>query len=107
MPDGSGARYTVIFVPREIQRVRSLAVRAQELGILPQLTAAVRTITRRLADEPSSWGDPTHRLHHLGLLKHVRVYGFLRVYYAVDEARRIVYVTDVLPLSGHPLEGDG
>jgi hypothetical protein len=106
MAAGPGARFTVIFLPREIQRVRSLAVLAQRLGILPELTAAVRPIARQLADEPLSWGDPTHHLRHLGLLKHVRVYGFLRVYYAVDEARRIVYVTDVLPLSGHPLEGD-
>jgi hypothetical protein len=107
MPDHSGAYFKVTYFPKEVQKLRTWAAQAQVLRILPEFADALRTIDQRLADDPLRWGDPTNRLHYLGLLKHLRIYQFLRIYYAVDEVRRIVYVTDVLPMSGHPLEGGG
>ena len=50
------------------------------------------------------WGDPSARLRWLGLLKCRGSLAPLNVYYAVDEARRIVYVTEFRPFTGSPLD---
>jgi hypothetical protein len=57
-------------------------------------------MARRLADDPLGWGEPIYPLRHLGLtVCHAALFMF-SVIYAVDEQRRIVYVTRLDPLSG-------
>jgi hypothetical protein len=82
--------------------MRTWAQRASRKGISAKYAAALKMIYRQLTTVPSTWGDPCNRLVHLGLTVYHRVYAPLYVSYAVDEARRIVYVKtlSVLPRSG-------
>ncbi len=56
------------------------------------LLSALRILDQHLAAEPLTWGDPQYRLQHMGLSTYLRLHAMLRVFYAVDEQRRIVYV---------------
>jgi hypothetical protein len=64
----------------------------------------LRFIIERLTNDPLGWGDPNYRLHHLGLLRCRGLRSPLSVYYAVDEVRRIVYLTEFRPSPGSPLD---
>ena len=68
-----------------------------------QLAAALRTIDGELRNDPIAFGDPSYQLRHLGLLKCMGSVQPLYVYYAVDEQRRIVYVTEFRPAPGSAL----
>jgi hypothetical protein len=68
---------------------------AAKTGRAREITAALRRIDFRLRVDPIGFGDPSYRLHHLGLLKCLGYRPPLYVYYAVDEVRHIAYVTEV------------
>jgi hypothetical protein len=63
---------------------------------------AARAILARLESDPLEFGEPLRRLHELQLEKRVGAERPLVVTYAVDEQRRLVYVTAV-----HRLEEPG
>ena len=93
-------------------KLREWGRRAAALGVVQRYTAALRVITDRLTAAPLEWGDPQYRLPALGLLVCHGAHDSLHVAYAVDEANRIVYLTNIRLLSGHPLAqgppgGDG
>ena len=106
MAEGEPPGYQVSWLGPARQVVRTLRQRAVARGLLPQLALAVDRAERRLLSDPLSWGDPECRLRHLNLLKCHGTSPPLIVYFAVDEARRRVYVSDVKVFSGHPLAAD-
>jgi hypothetical protein len=59
----------------------------------------------QLRVDPMGWGDPLHRYAQLGLVRCRGINPVLYVYYAVDEARRIVYIQQFFIRPGHALEG--
>jgi hypothetical protein len=87
-----------------LDQVRDLARRAYQLGVGSEFRKAMEFIADRLARDPLGWGDPNYRLRRLGLLKCRGSRSFLHVHYAVDELRRIVYVTDLRPSPGSRLD---
>jgi hypothetical protein len=96
--------YRIDASERVRDRVRVLIFRAVRKGLIAELSAALTAMTSRLAADPTSWGDPYSRLRALDLLMYRRLEGPIIVYYAVDQARRIVYVRNVLPFPGRGLE---
>jgi len=86
--------------------LRRLAERAAALGIGPRFAAALTEIRERLQSDPLTWGDPLYRLHNLGVVVCRRLTDRLLVEYAVHEAQRVVWLTAVLPVFGHPLSPD-
>src|SRR5262245_38170274 len=104
LTENPGHLYQVVFPQLILARLKDLAVRATAQGIGPSFAADLRVIVDSLTKAPMSWGDPSHRLHQLGLLVCNRVFARLLVSYAIDEQRRIVYVRECRPLDNHPLE---
>jgi hypothetical protein len=84
--------------------LQSWGPKAEKLGILAELADALKVISHRLAMDPLVWGEERYRLDQMGLQVRCGIHAQLRVNFAVDEQRRIVYVTEFLPLTGHPLE---
>jgi hypothetical protein len=74
------------------------------MGIGQEYVDALKTISQKLADQPLAWGDPQYRLPALGLLICHRVHSLLHVWYGVDEESRIVYLEEIKPRPGHPLD---
>jgi hypothetical protein len=77
---------------------------ASGLGIRPQYEGALRALTQNLANRPLEWGDPQYRLRHMKLLVLHRLEPLFQAHYAVDEERRIVYLMQVSPRPGSPLD---
>lgn len=90
------------YVRSQIKRLGQVALRAgQQQAFEADLDAA----QHRLTTSPLEWGDPIYRLHAMGLTMYHAMSDFLNVHYAVDEARRIVYLKEVtlMPDAGFPL----
>jgi len=104
MPKRPNPPYKITFLGNHGSWLRACGERAAERGVLNDYTAAVKSIERRLATDPLEWGDPQNRLRHLQLLLYHGIQSPLHVYYAVDEARRIVYVQEIKPLPGRGLD---
>jgi hypothetical protein len=104
MAEDPGTVYRVCFAKKDIEQLSAWAEKAERLGIKKEYTDALKTIQEKLATEPLTWGDPQYQLRYLGLLLHHRVHWFLHIAYAVDEARRLVYVKECRPMPGHALE---
>jgi hypothetical protein len=102
MPDSSGGPYKVVWSQQTREQVHRWANKAADLGMRDQYLAALRAILQKMADQPLTWGDPLYRLHQLGLVVYRGLYPPLRVHYAADESRRIVYVKEVDLLPGSP-----
>jgi hypothetical protein len=95
--------FRVVYSERCREQTRHLLTRAAAQGRFTEIAHVVREINTRLEWIPLDFGDPLHDLVHLGLREHVGVLPPLVVTYAVDEARRIVYVSvpfKVLPRAG-------
>jgi hypothetical protein len=84
--------------------LRAYGAQAATRGFLDSYVAAVKIIEHRLTMDPLEWGDPQNRLRNLQLLLFHGIQSPLHVYYAVDEARRIVYVQEIKPLPGRGLD---
>jgi hypothetical protein len=100
MADNHESPYRIVYSERVRGQVLALAGQAAARGCYPAFLQALQTIVQRLTNDPLSCGDPNYRLHQLGLTKCHAVYSLLHVYYAVDEQRRIVYLTDVQAFPG-------
>jgi hypothetical protein len=102
-PNAAGP-YRVVCPRSLLDQLRDLAQRAVGIGIGDTIADEVRRIYRGLEEDPLSWGDPQFRLHNLDLLIFHRYCPTFYVRYGVDEENRVVYVTELRPRPGHPLE---
>ena len=85
------------------ERTRQLLERARARGRFAEIAQVVRDINTRLEWIPMDFGDPLRDLDHLELQERIAPLPPLVVNYAVDEVRRIVYVSvpfKLLPRSG-------
>lgn len=76
-------------------RIRELDAEAKAAGIEKDYRAAIRRVYRRLASDPTEFGEPTFTFAHLGLRNYVAVLPPIVVEYCVDEARKLVYLRTV------------
>lgn len=74
------------------RELRRLLDRSRALGRLEELAQATRDLDTRLRWIPLDFGEPLRDFNELGLREYVGTVAPLVVTYAVDEARRIVYV---------------
>jgi hypothetical protein len=84
--------------------MRVLYLRAVRKGLTVPLVSAYAAMNARLPADPDVWGDPLSQLSALELQVYRRLEGPIIVYYAIDQAQRIVYVHSVLPFPGRGLE---
>jgi hypothetical protein len=77
---------------------------AEALGLRDDFLATLTAINRNLTERPTTWGDPQYPLRQLGLTVYHGIHRLLHVYYAVDEARRIVYVQSFEIVPRSPLD---
>jgi hypothetical protein len=97
---GNGPSRQLEFAPRVTEELKHLGITARRFGRWDRLRASVREIEDRLVLTPLEWGDPNFRLRQLGLTMFNGVAGMLHGYYAVDEARRTVYIKRVKFMPG-------
>jgi hypothetical protein len=96
--------YRIDASDRVRDQMRVLIFRAVRKGLLAELSASLTSMRSGLTTDPTAWGDPLSRLRELDLVMYRRVEGPVVVYYALDQARRIVYVRNILPFPGRGLE---
>jgi hypothetical protein len=104
MTPGPGSPYKVACPGKELDRLKAWANEASELGIREAFIAALKTINERLTTDPLGWGDPYFHLRQLGVLLCHGTHAMIHVYFAVDEAKKIVYVKEFRPMPGGPLD---
>lgn len=95
--------FRVVYSERCREQFRQLLSRARARGRAAEVAQLVRDVNRRLEWIPLDFGEPTHDLVYLGIREYVGTVPPLVVTYAVDEDRRIVYVSvpfKLLPRSG-------
>ena len=76
-------------------RIRELDGQAKAAGIEKDYRATMRRVYRRLAADPTEFGEPTFTFTHLSLRNYVVVLAPVVVEYCVDESRRIVYLRKI------------
>lgn len=103
MATDSSPPFHVIIVPKCRERIQVLADRAASSGLGRLFAKFLTEVRRQLETRPREWGDPNYRFHGLGAVSYLRVEGWFRIVYAVDETRPAVFLREVEPLPGHPL----
>ena len=106
MANNSSASYKLVLTGDQRQQLKTWAERASALARGEEYLALLRTINRQLTTEPLVWGDPWYSLSQLALKVYHRACTPLHVSYAVDEARRVVYVRQLTLFSRTGLEED-
>lgn len=96
--------FRVVLPEIELIRLKEWGKIARSAGKLASFYETIDTINDNLTNKPLEWGDPNFHYPNLGLLACHAFHRMLRVYYAVDEKRHIVYVRKFLPVSGSGLE---
>jgi hypothetical protein len=92
--------YRVVYAGQSLQQLNDLIEQAVRLGTLTDLEDTVKKIQQRLAAAPLEWGDPLYHLRYLGLFLFRGTLAPLNVIYAVDEQRKLVYLTQIWPMPG-------
>jgi hypothetical protein len=100
MTDPAKTPYGVTCIGQSNEQLKALMTQAIRLGKREDLLAAATAITMRLTTDPLQWGDPLYHYRHLELVHCRGVHAPLYVLYAVDERRKLVYVTQFRPLPG-------
>lgn len=93
--------YRISFAGHSRQQLNALRGQAIRLGIEEEFSSTIRWIDRRLSVAPLDWGDPLYHLRFLELVMYRGTHTPLNVVYAVDEQRKLVYLTQVWPMPGH------
>ena len=78
---------------------------AEAGGFLEEWASTMRTIFDRLETRPAEAGDPLLHLPRLKLTRYGILVNRICVFYALHDSERIVFVQDINPVLGHPLEG--
>src|SRR5262245_44298420 len=76
---------------------------ASDPALRTSLAGELSTIDTQLATNPLQWGEVAYHLYQAGLAVCNGFHERIQVSYAVDEARRLVYVGWFKLLPGHPL----
>jgi len=97
-------RYSVSSNQRTLDRLLSLNEIAETIDVLPDWAATLRSIFERLETQPEASGDPLYRLKRLNLTVFRLLLNRIRVLYAVHDWERVVFVQEVDPVLGHPLQ---
>jgi hypothetical protein len=106
MADEPAPPFRLSIIPACRERIQSLANRAMAAGLGPLFARTLTEMRRQLESRPREWGDPNYRFHGLGAISYLRVEGWFRVVYAVDESQPVVFLREVEPLPGNPLADD-
>jgi hypothetical protein len=101
-PDPSG-RHSVSWNRAGLDKAAALGRAARMLGLGVEWARSLRRILDRLETDPRG-GDPLYRFHALRLLAHRAIVDRVEVLYAVHDDRPFVFVLDLIPRFGHPLE---
>ena len=83
--------------------IRRWYQRAVARGLGDEFQTAVREMYRRLSADPETFGDPLYPYRDVNWTVYHGMSDMLRVHYAVDPVRRIVYVKQFLLVPWHPL----
>jgi hypothetical protein len=106
MPNDPADSYKLVCAEEQRKQLKTWAERAAARGIGAEYLATLKTIQQHLTTDPLNWGDPWYPLNNLGLQIYQRACAPLHVSYAVDAAKRIVYVMRFTLFSGSILEQD-
>ena len=93
-----GPGFTLITSGAVIQHVRLVRQLAAAAGLEGEYLRLLRTMVDALEARPMDWGDPQHDLLDLGLTVYHRMVNRFTVTYALDPARRFVYLLSILVL---------
>jgi len=92
-PESSGAApFRLILTGPAREAMREAGKRAKQSGTGASFTTTLRELQARLQAAPLDAGEPACFLKYLGLQVRAVGHGGLAVRFAVDEARRVVYV---------------
>ena len=86
------------------RQVRDLAARAVALGMREQFFAALKTVIRRLEQDPADWGDPERLTRRPGGMVYHANSPPLLVRYIVYQPERVVCLLSVRAMPGSWLE---
>jgi hypothetical protein len=101
---GPSDPYRVVLSEATRQQLLELQQRAVARGLGERILSAVKLVVARLQFDPLEFGEPRRELRALRLQERVAVVRPLVVLYAVDENRRLVYVTGFRGLAGTDVE---
>jgi hypothetical protein len=90
--------YKVAHYPGVAEKMRALADLASLAGIRRHYLDALRTMARRLQDDPLGWGDPLYRTHIQGGIVCSGLIDPIVVRFVVHEPEKVVLVIDIKPL---------
>jgi hypothetical protein len=97
-------RFTLSWNRRGIDRLRTLGERAKQAGVLAEWVTTLRRVIDRLETDPRGCGDPLYPLRSLKLMMYRVIVDRVEVVYGVHETRPVVFIQDIRPRFGHPLE---
>lgn len=90
-------RYKAVYSADLRDRIKALAVRALEHGVVADFLWALKTIDTKLKNEPMTFGDPYYRLPAAKLLVLGRIIKPLQVIFAVHQVLPVVFVRSLQP----------
>src|SRR5438309_8336486 len=97
MPVEPEPPYRLIYRGVARDSLRSLADKAMQQGIGPQLGAVLQRMENRLRSDPLTFGEPLTNLRLLDLQMRAAGTEYFYIRFAVDANRRIVYVLHCVP----------
>lgn len=97
-------RFTLSWNRRGLDRLRGLGERAKALGALAEWVATLRRLIDRLETDPRGCGDPLYPLRSLKLMMYRAIVDRVEVRYGVHDTEPVVFIQDIVPRFGHPLE---
>lgn len=96
--------YRVELLRSALLRVKKCSRDAILLGIADDCARVRRRVQDKLSTVPLTWGEPTNYFEATRLWKLQRLFERFAIAYFVHEDERIVFVQDIRPVLGHPLE---
>ena len=91
----NGGRFEVHCSGSIAKRLKQLQQRAKAQGRGEQVLSAIRSIWRRLSNDPLEFGESLYRLPALRLQVRHGVTGRLLIYFAVHEDKPLVFIKGV------------
>jgi hypothetical protein len=95
--------FRVIYPGQVRDQLLAWGRRASDATLRTSFANALNQIQEHLTTNPLEWGEVAYHLHHFGLAVCDGFHERIHVRFAVDEARRLVYVVRFKLLPGHPL----